>query len=145
MSNLYLVGQTEQTCKDLSQALYRLARPQHLWEPNEVATYVLPWMWKPDSSECALIFVDGFQYPKHADINDMLTAPGDPYGSQALMQTLFLPIAADGMNSLQALLAYILSNSVIDTAQVLPHVNPALVRTKAQMEAAGWFPVQVVL
>ena len=140
MSHLYLVGQTEQMCKELSQALYRLARPQHLWEPQETATYALPWIWRPDGSECALLFVEGFQYNKHPAINSMLTAPGDPYGSQALMQALFLPIAADGVNSLQALTQYILTHDVIDPGEILPYVDPALVKTKAQMDAAGWFP-----
>jgi len=33
---------------------------------------------------------------------------------------------------------------IADTAQILPLVNPALVKTQAQMEAAGWFPTQVM-
>ena len=87
-----------------------------------------------------MTFDDAYVHEKHPFVNTMLTAPGDPYGSQAMMQTLFLPIAANGVASLQALLTYILSNDAIDTAMVLPHVNPALVKTQAQMDADGWFP-----
>lgn len=134
----YVLLTDEQTCKDLSRALYRLQIPESLSEKTGTQ-YLFAWVKHPDQNEWALEFSETLQYRKHPDVNMMLTAPGDPYGSQAMMQTLFLPIAANGAASLQALLGYILANDVIDTAQVLPHVNPALVRTQAQMESAGWF------
>jgi hypothetical protein len=102
--------------------------------------YLFGWHKHPTSNEWAMRFDDAYQHPRHPYVPMMLTAPGDPYGSQALMQTLFLPIAADGVTSLQALTQYILANSVIDTAQILPLVDPALVKTQAEMDAAGWFP-----
>jgi hypothetical protein len=102
--------------------------------------YLFGWHKHPTSNEWAMNFDEQYQYRRHPDVPMMLTAPGDPYGSQALMQSLFLPIAADGTTSLQALLAYILANDVIDTAQILPLVDPALVKTQAEMDAAGWFP-----
>lgn len=136
----YILLSDEQNCKDLSRALYRINRPEHLADLQNDTLYLFPWHKHPSTGTWALLFQDDYQYMKHPDVNVTLTAPGDPYGSQALMQTLFLPIAADGVNSLQALLTYILTHDVIDTAMVLPHVNPALVKTKAQMDAAGWFP-----
>lgn len=135
----YVLLSDEQTCQHLSRALWRLCRPAPI-AAGEGTQYLFGWHKHPTSNEWAMRFDEQYQYPRHADVPMMLTAPGDPYGSQALMQGLFLPIAADGENSLQALLAYILANDVIDTAQVLPLVDPALVKTQAQMEAAGWFP-----
>jgi hypothetical protein len=135
----YILLSSEQTCADLSRALYRISAPEHL-SIGSGTLYLFPWIQHPFSSAWAMQFDDAYQYPKHWAVNDMLTAPGDPYGSQAMMQTLFLPIAANGAASLQALLAYILANSVIDTAEILPLVDPALVKTQAEMDAAGWFP-----
>jgi hypothetical protein len=102
------------------------------------------WRKHPQNDQWTLLFDEQYQYPRHPDVPAMLTEPGDPYGSQAMMQSLFLPIAANGVASLQALTQYILTHDTIDTAQVLPHVNPALVRTRAQMDAAGWFPAVVI-
>jgi hypothetical protein len=129
----------------MSRALWRLCRPEPIaFAANDGTQYVFGWHKHPTFNQWAMRFDDAYQYPRHPDVPGMLTAPGDPYGSQALMQTLFLPIAADGANSLQALLAYILANDVIDTAQILPLIDPELVKTQAQMEAAGWFPTQVM-
>jgi hypothetical protein len=139
----YILLSSEQTCTDLSRALYRISAPEHL-SIGSGTLYLFPWIQHPVNESWALKFDDAYQYQKHWAVNDMLTAPGDPYGSQALMQTLFLPIAADGAASLQALLAYILAHDVIDTAQILPLVDPALVKTQAEMDAAGWFPTQVM-
>jgi hypothetical protein len=140
----YLICPNKNTCKQLSESLYRLARPQHRWEPQETATYMLAWIRHPVQDVWALMFPAQFGYSKHPDINGMLTSPTDQYGSQAMMQSLFLPIAANGVSSLQALLTYILTHDVIDTAMILPHVNPSLVKTKAEMEADGWFPAPVM-
>ena len=140
MTMHYILLADEPTCRDLSRAMYRLSRPEHLSNVQTDTLYVFPWHQHPTTGAWAMAFDGQFQYPRHPDVPMMLTAPGDPYGSQALMQTLFLPIAADGANSLQALLAYILANDVIDTAMILPLVDPALVKTQAEMDAAGWFP-----
>jgi hypothetical protein len=110
---------------------------------NDVPQYLFDWKKHPTLNQWAMAFNASFQYRRHPDVPMMLTTPGDPYGSQAMMQSLFLPIAANGPASLQALLTYVLTHEVIDTAMVLPHVNPTLVRTKAQMDAAGWFPLPV--
>jgi len=136
----YILLSSEQTCADLSRALYRISAPEHL-SIGSGTLYLFPWIQHPVNGSWALNFDDAYQYQKHWAVNDMLTAPGDPYGSQALMQTLFLPIAADGTNSLQALLSYILANDVIDTGEILPLVDPELVKTQAEMDADGWFPV----
>ena len=137
----YILLTDEQTCRDVSRALWRLCRPAPVAEAaNDGTQYLFGWHKHPQRNDWALRFDEQYQYPRHPDVPMMLTAPGDPYGSQALMQTLFLPIAADGVNSLQALTQYILTHDVIDTGEVLPHVNPALVKIKAQMDAAGWFP-----
>jgi hypothetical protein len=143
--NSYVLLSSETECKDLSRALWRLRRPEPVAEAaGDQTLYLFGWHKHPTLNQWALRFDEQYQYPRHPDVPMMLTAPGDPYGSQALMQSLFLPIAADGANSLQALLAYILANDVIDTGEILPLVDPALVKTQAQMEAAGWFPTQVV-
>lgn len=137
----YILFSSEQTCKDLSRALWRLSRPAPVAEAaGDQTQYLFGWHKHPTLSQWALAFDETYQYSRHPDVPMMLTAPGDPYGSQALMQTLFLPIAADGGNSLQALLTYILTHDVIDTAQVLPHVDPTIVKTRAEMDADGWFP-----
>lgn len=137
----YVLLLNEQACKDISSALLRLCRPAPVQQQyQDVSKYLFPWHQHPTLGQWALAFDETYQYPRHPDVPMMLTAPGDPYGSQAMMQSLFLPIAADGVNSLQALLTYILTHDVIDTAQFLPHVSPALVRTRAQMDAEGWFP-----
>ena len=136
----YILLSNEQTCKDLSRALWRLCRPAPVAEAaNDGTQYLFGWHKHPTLNQWALAFDEQYQYPRHPDVPMMLTAPGDPYGSQAMMQSLFLPIAANGVASLQALMAYILTHDMIDTAQVLPHVNPALIRTWAQMDASGWF------
>jgi len=141
----YILLSDEQTCQDLSRALWRLCRPAPVaGAANDGTLYLFGWHRHPTLDQWAMIFDEQYQYPRHSDVPMMLTAQGDPYGSQADMQALFLPIAANGVNSLQALLTYILTNSVIDTAQILPHVNPALVKTRAQMEADGWFPTPVM-
>lgn len=140
----YILLSDEQNCRDLSRALYRLNRPEHLADLQNDTLYLFPWLEHPSTGAWALLFQANYQYAKHPDVNVTLTAQGDPYGSQALMQSLFLPIAADGVNSLQALTQYILDKDVIDTAEILPHVNPALVKTKAQMDAAGWFSTSEV-
>ena len=139
----YILLSDEQACQDLSRALWRLCRPAPI-VAGEGTQYLFGWHQHPSLNQWALRFDEQYQYPRHPDVPGMLTAPGDPYGSQALMQTLFLPIAADGVTSLQALLAYILANDVIDTGEILPLVDPALVKTHAQMDAAGWFPTQVM-
>jgi hypothetical protein len=138
----YILLSNEQTCRDLSRALWRLCRPAPI-AAGEDAQYLFGWHQHPTSNEWAMRFDEQYQYPRHPDVPGMLTASGDPYGSQALMQTLFLPIAADGVTSLQALTQYILDNEIIDTAMVLPLVDPALVKTQAEMDADGWFPVPV--
>jgi hypothetical protein len=141
----YIRLSDEKTCQDLSRALWRIARPAPVAEAdNDVSQYLFGWHKHPTLGQWALAFDESYQYARHPDVPMMLTAPGDPYGSQALMQSLFLPIAADGANSLQALLSYILAHDVIDTGEILPLVDPALVKTKAQMDAAGWFPTQVM-
>jgi hypothetical protein len=138
----FVLLSTEDQCKELSAALHYLSRPRHIQDQDgDGPSYLFPWFRHPGSGLHALAFYDDYQYRKHPDVNMMLTAPGDPYGSQALMQSLFLPIAADGANSLQALLAYILANDVIDTGEILPLVDPVLVKTQAEMDADGWFPV----
>lgn len=139
----YILLTDEQTCKDLSRALWRLTRPAPI-AVGETTQYLFGWHKHPTRNEWALAFDEAYQYPRHPDVPMMLTTPGDPYGSQAMMQSLFLPIAANGVASLQALLTYILTHDVIDTGQVLPHVNPALVKTRAEMDADGWFPTLVV-
>jgi hypothetical protein len=140
----YILLTDEAACEDLSSGLYRLGRPHTVSDASKDTLYLFGWHRHPINNDWAMIFDEQYQYARHADVPMMLTAPGDPYGSQALMQTLFLPIAANGAASLQALLAYILANDVIDTAQILPLIDPELVKTQAQMEAAGWFPTQVM-
>ena len=137
----YVLLADKPTCMDLSRAMYRLGRPEHLSNALTDTLYLFGWHKHPTRNEWAMAFDDAYQYPRHPDVPGMLTAPGDPYGSQALMQTLFLPIAADGAASLQALTQYILDNDVIDTGEILPLVNPALVKTQAEMDSDGWFPV----
>ena len=138
----YIHLSSKQTCQDLSRALWRIARPAPVAEADsDVSQYLFGWHKHPTLGQWALAFDESYQYARHPDVPMMLTAPGDPYGSQALMQSLFLPIAADGVTSLQALTQYILDNEIIDTAMILPHVNPALVKTQAEMDSDGWFPV----
>jgi hypothetical protein len=139
----YILLTDEQTCRDLSRALWRLTRPAPV-AAGETTLYLFGWHRHPTLDQWAMVFDDAYQYPRHPDVPMMLTAFGDPYGSQALMQSLFLPIAADGVTSLQALTQYILDNEIIDTAMILPLVDPALVKTKAEMDADGWFPAPVV-
>ena len=135
----YILLSDEATCRDMSRALYRLQVPEAV-SAGHCTLYLFGWHRHPTTGAWAMAFDDACQYPRHPDVPMMLTAPGDPYGSQALMQTLFLPIAADGVTSLQALLAYILANDVIDAGEILPLVDPALVKTQAEMDADGWFP-----
>ena len=143
MEACYVLLPDETTCQALSAALWKLNQPATVAPDLSVTPThgAVSWVKHATLDQWALEMPPAWQYPRHPDVPMMLTEPGDPYGSQAMMQTLFLPIAADGANSLQALLTYILSNAIIDTAMVLPHVNPALVRTRAQMDADGWFPV----
>jgi len=145
MAMYYILLADELTCKNLSRAMYRLSRPEHLSNVQTDTLYVFPWHQHPITGAWAMAFDDAYQYPRHPDVPSMLTAPDDPYGSQALMQTLFLPIAVNGAASLQTLTQYILSNSMIDTSQILPLIKPELVKTRAQMEADGWFPASEML
>jgi hypothetical protein len=140
----YILLTDEQTCRDLSRSLWRIAVPHTVYNAETGTLYLFGWRKHPTTGAWAMDFDEQYQYRKHPDVNMMLTAPGDPYGSQALMQSLFLPIAADGVTSLQALTQYILDNEIIDTAMILPLVDPALVRTKAEMDADGWFPAPVM-
>lgn len=136
----YVLLPDEAACRDLSRALYRISRPVTVADEERDTLYLFMWFRHPTTGAWAMMFDDVFVYPRHPDVPMMLTAPGDPFGSQAMMQSLFLPIAANGAASLQALMTYILTHETIDTAMVLPHVNPALIRTQAEMDADGWFP-----
>jgi hypothetical protein len=141
MEAFYVLLADEATCKAMSEALWKLNQPATV-APDLSATpthYAVGWRKHPTLNQWALEMPPAYQYPRHPDVPMMLQEPGDPYGSQAMMQSLFLPIAANGVASLQALMAYILTSDVIDTGEVLPHVNPALIRTPAQMKAAGWW------
>jgi hypothetical protein len=135
----YLIFDDEQSCRDLSRGLYRLSVPDWVSAGHETL-FLFSWRKHPNLPQWALEVIETCKYARHKDVPMMLTAAGDPYGSQALMQSLFLPIAADGANSLQALTQYIVINDVIDIAQLLAHVNPAIIKTHAEMDIDGWFP-----
>lgn len=137
---IYLLIPTETACRDLSASLWRLSTPITHGYADANTQYAVGWVKHPSRDEWALCIPEDFGFRRHPFVITMLTSPTDEWGSQALMAQNFMPIAANGAASLQALGAYVIANDVVMPVEVLQFINTSLIRTHAQMDADGWFP-----
>ena len=136
----YLLLPTEQACSNLSRALWRIHRPSTTAASEGDRTlFLFSWHKHPTLDQWAVEFDETYQYPKHALVNAMLDDSGDAFGSRAFTAQAFSPLAADG-RSLAATLTHVKGRSSILAGDLLQFVNPSLIKTKAEMDADGWFP-----
>jgi len=92
----------------------------------------------------ALVIPEGWTFHTSALLRSQMDDPLDVEGVKAAMTTHLPQVFVDGLTTLSQLQTVFRGAQTINMDDILPHVNPALVKTKAQMDADGWFPAPVM-
>jgi hypothetical protein len=92
----------------------------------------------------ALVIPKGWTFHASALLRSQMDDPLDVEGVKAAMATHLPQVLVDGLTTLSQLQTVFRGAQTINMDDILPLVNPALVKTQAQMDAAGWFPTQVM-
>ena len=134
--SIYLLLPDEAGAQTLSRGLYRLSRPLELSEAEGDGTlYALGWLVHSDG-RAALELPDNLTpYPRHPEVAAQLNDP------ESESSTLFAQLMGGLVASPEdgaAMQAYVIANDQIDLFGLLAHLDPALVKTRADLSADGW-------
>jgi hypothetical protein len=92
----------------------------------------------------SLVIPEGWTFHTSALLRFQMDDPTDVEGIKAAMAAHFPQVLSGGLATLDQLQSIFRGAQTINMDDIRPHLNPALLRDRAQMEAAGWFPAQVV-
>ena len=147
--SIYLLLPDEAGAQTLSRGLYRLSRPLELSEAEGDGTlYALGWLVHSDGraaleaadadgrAEASAELPDNLTpYPRHPEVAAQLNDP------ESESSTLFAQLMGGLVASPEdgaAMQAYVIANDQIDLFGLLAHLDPALVKTRADLSADGW-------
>lgn len=126
MRYLILTQPSVQYAAGISAHLQRLARPDHVRDPADVTLYRYGWITHPVSGDVALTWPDE-AIPVHAE------AP------TSLVDEIAGALTAEEATQMRSDIETHRGSSV-DPLLFLPGSLSGNLRTKAEMDAAGWFP-----
>jgi hypothetical protein len=92
----------------------------------------------------ALVIPEGWTFHTSTLLRPQMDDPLDVEGVKAAMAAHLPQVLIDGLSTLSQLQTVFRDAQAINMDDILPLVDPALVKTQAEMDAAGWFPVQVM-
>lgn len=139
MTTSYLLLSSEQECRELSAALWRLAVPEHARAGNDPTQYLCSWIKHPSRDQWALLIDSSYSFRRHAETKADIDAANDPRGTRASITAAFGAAMADPVKGAADVLAYVSARETIRLADVLPNFDAARTQTQTQMTAEGWF------
>jgi hypothetical protein len=87
----------------------------------------------------ALVIPDGWTFRTSTLLRSQMDDPLDNEGVKAAMASHLPQVFAGGVTTLGQLQAFFRGAQSISMTDIVPHLNPAIVRNRAQMVADGWW------
>jgi hypothetical protein len=92
----------------------------------------------------ALVIPEGWTFHTSALLRPQIDDPLDVEGVKAAMAAHLPQVLIDGLSTLSQLQTVFRGAQAINMDDILPLVDPALVKAQAEMDADGWFPTMEV-
>ena len=88
----------------------------------------------------ALVIPEGWTFHTSVLLRSQMDDATDAEGVKASMAAHLPQVLSSGLATLNQLQSIFRGAQTINMDDIMPHLNPALLRDRSQMDADGWFP-----
>lgn len=134
----YVILPDEPTAKAVSKVVSRLALPMSVRDARLSGDDAFSTITHQDG-RAALVIPDGWTFHTSTLLRSQMDDPDDTEGVKAAMAEHLPQVLAGGLATLASLQTVFRGAQTINMDDIRPHLDPALVRNRAQMAAEGWW------
>jgi len=142
MTTQYIPGLTEDECKKISRAMWLLSAPKSLYAESKTA-YAVNWNKHPTRDEYALVMPSDYVIEPHPKTKADIQKVTDDEGIKAELQVAIYSKSVKTKEQAETALIDAIDSKLLTVGKITEQFDPAQVKTKAEMDADGWFPLIV--
>ncbi|MFO0440670.1 MAG: hypothetical protein ACK51Q_08445 [Betaproteobacteria bacterium] len=134
----YVILPDAEKARAVSRVVSQLALPLSQRTPRLMNDDAFTVITHTDG-RAALVIPDGWTFRTSTLLRSQMDDPLDNEGVKAAMASHLPQVFAGGVTTLAQLQAFFRGAQSISMIDIVPHLNPTIVRNRAQMVAEGWW------
>jgi len=141
MTTFYIVGLTLPEAQKISRTIWRLVMPESLG--RSITEFAVGWNKHPTRDEYALVMPSDYVLTPHPKTKGDIQKVTDDEGIKAELQVAIYSKSVKTKEQAETALIDAIDSKLLTVGKITEQFDPAQVKTKAEMDADGWFPLIV--